>query len=104
MARQDNEGVRIEESPATVVLNSRAEWDQPPIIRVVPMRGNRLEDQIGTQPDQERQGARQGTGDSRGRGTDRGRGRQRQEPVQAPQGQDTARRQTRSQTVRDNCH
>jgi hypothetical protein len=69
MPREQNEGVRIKESPATIVLNSKAEWDQPPIIRVVPIRGNRFEDQIGAQ-EVEGQGTGAGTG-----GTNRGAGR-----------------------------
>jgi hypothetical protein len=98
MPRQQNEGVRIEESPATVVLNSRAEWDQPPIIRVVPMRGNRLEDQVGAPEPQE---TRNNSNRGRARDTNRGRGGQRQGLVHG-QTQETNRRQTRSQAVRDN--
>jgi hypothetical protein len=86
MPRQNNEGVRIDESQADIVLNSRAEWDQPPIVRLVPMRGNRLEDQVGATtglvPRQETQDRGQGTGalrqrtpNRRGRGRGRGGGR-----------------------------
>ena len=43
--RQANEGVRVRESKANIVMNSKAEFHQPPITRVVIMRGNRDEQQ-----------------------------------------------------------
>ena len=61
MARQVNEGVRIQRSRADYLLNSKSEFHQHPVVRVVPMRGIQVE-----------QGEDQGEG--RGRGRHRGQG------------------------------
>ena len=63
MARQVNEGVRIKRSKADCMMNSKSEFHQHPVVRVVPMRGI-----------QQEQGEEQGGG--RGRGQ-RGRGQRR---------------------------
>ena len=39
MARQVNEGVRIKRSQADCLMNSKSEFHQHPVVRVVPMRG-----------------------------------------------------------------
>lgn len=39
MKRQINEGVRINQSKADIILNSKAEFHQTPLVRVVPVRG-----------------------------------------------------------------
>ena len=39
MARQVNEGVRIKRSKADFLMNSKSEFHQHPVVRVVPMRG-----------------------------------------------------------------
>ena len=39
MARQVNEGVRIKRSKADCLMNSKSEFHQHPVLRVVPMRG-----------------------------------------------------------------
>ena len=39
MARQVNEGVRIKRSKADCLMNSKSEFHQHPVVRVVPMRG-----------------------------------------------------------------
>ena len=39
MARQVNEGVRIKRSKANCLMNSKSEFHQHPVLRVVPMRG-----------------------------------------------------------------
>ena len=39
MARQVNEGVRIKRSKADCMMNSKSEFHQHPVVRVVPMRG-----------------------------------------------------------------
>ena len=38
-ARQVNEGVRIKRSKADCLMNSKSEFHQHPVVRVVPMRG-----------------------------------------------------------------
>ena len=58
MARQVNEGVRIKRSKADCLMNSKSEFHQHPVVRVVPMRGIQLE-----------QGEEQGGGRGRGQGT-----------------------------------
>ena len=65
MARQVNEGVRIKRSKADCLMNSKSEFHQHPVVRVVPMRGIQLE-----------QGEEQGGGGGRGQG---GRGQQRRQ-------------------------
>lgn len=61
MARQVNDGVRIQRSRADYLFNSKSEFHQHPVVRVVPMRGIQVE-----------QGEDQGGG--RGRGRHRGQG------------------------------
>ena len=39
MATQVNEGVRIKRSKADTLMNSKSEFHQHPVVRVVPMRG-----------------------------------------------------------------
>ena len=39
MARQVKEGVRINRSKADCLMNSKSEFHQHPVVRVVPMRG-----------------------------------------------------------------
>ena len=43
MARQVNEGVRIKRSKADCLMNSKSEFHQHPVVRVVPVRGIQLE-------------------------------------------------------------
>ena len=62
MARQVNEGVRIKRSKAVCLMNSKSEFHQHPVVRVVPMRGIQLE---------------QGEEQRRGRGRGQGAGGQR---------------------------
>ena len=65
MARQVNEGVRIKRSKADCLMNSKSEFHQHPVVRVVPMRG--LQQEQGEAVVEQR----------RGRGGGRGRGQQR---------------------------
>jgi hypothetical protein len=71
--RQIDEGSRVKLSGVKYVLNSKSEWHQPPIIRVVAVSGNTQE----FQGDTGRQGRQSGRGaaGNRGRGVDRGRAR-----------------------------
>ena len=64
LVRQVNEGVRIQKSRAHCVMNSKSEFHQHPVVRIVPMRGV-----------QEEQGEGRGTGRGGGRGRGQGRGR-----------------------------
>ena len=68
LARQVNEAVRIEMSTADCVLNSKAEFHQAPLVRVVPVTGLMEEQEAGADP-------RQPAGRGRGRGGSRARGR-----------------------------
>ena len=43
MARQVNEGVKIKRSKADCLMNSKSEFHQHPVVRVVPVRGIQLE-------------------------------------------------------------
>ena len=77
LTRQVNEAVRIGMSKADCVLNSKSEFHQAPLVRVVPVTGLIEEQEAGRYPRQvlllaSRRGVRRGRG-SRGRGT-RGRG------------------------------
>jgi hypothetical protein len=45
--RMTDEIVRIKHSKADIVLNSKNDWTQPALIRIVPVTGNRLETQVG---------------------------------------------------------
>ena len=64
MARQVNEAVRIEMSKADCLLNSKSEFHQAPLIRVVPVAGLQEEQEAGVDPRQDGRG--------RGRGARRG--------------------------------
>ena len=87
LSRQVNEAVRIEISTADCIMNSKAEWHQAPLVRVVPVTGLQEEQVAGGDPRQE------GGGRGRGRGT-RGRGgggaRRRVVPVVGPQEEQVA--------------
>ena len=75
LTRQVNEAVRIGMSKADCVLNSKSEFHQAPLVRVVPVTGLIEEQEAGRDPRQvlaSRRGVSRGRG-SRGRGT-RGRG------------------------------
>ena len=61
MARQVNEGVRIKRSKAACVMNSKSEFHQHPVVRVVPMRGLQQE-QGEVVADQQRRGGGRGRG------------------------------------------
>ena len=39
LSKQCNEAVRITESKAEIVMNSKSEWHQAPIVRVIPTAG-----------------------------------------------------------------
>jgi hypothetical protein len=69
LERLGDEGIRVRESEeeADILMNSKMEFHQPPISRVVTVRGNNREDQ-----EEAGRGARRG---GRGRGGTRGRGR-----------------------------
>ena len=69
LVRQVNEAVRIEMSQADCVMNSKAEFHQAPLVRVVPVTGLQEEQGEGGDPRQEE--GRRGRG---GRGGRRGRG------------------------------
>ena len=74
LVRQVNEAVRIEMSTADCVMNSKAEFHQAPLVRVVPVTGLLEEQEAGVDP---RQPAGRGRGAgrrARGRG-DRAPGR-----------------------------
>jgi hypothetical protein len=66
LPRQGNEGIRViqSEQEADILLNSKTEFHQPPISRVMTTRGNRSDEQEDTRGD---------TGRGRGRGGPRGR-------------------------------
>ena len=73
LVRQVNEAVRIQMSKADFLLNSKSEFHQPPLIRVVPVVGMREEQGV-----EEQGGGVQGGGRGRGGGgRARGRGRRR---------------------------
>ena len=60
--RQVNEAVRIEMSTADCVMNSKAEFHQAPIIRVVPVTGLLEEQEAGADPRQPAGRERRGRG------------------------------------------
>ena len=62
LARQVNEAVRIEMSTADCVMNSKAEFHQAPLVRVVPVTGLLEEQEAGADP-------RQPAGRGRGAGS-----------------------------------
>ena len=68
LARQVNEAVRIEMSTADCVLNSKAEFHQAPLVRVVPVTGLMEEQEAGAD-------RRQPAGRGRGAAGRRARGR-----------------------------
>ena len=68
LARQVNEAVRIEMSTADCVMNSKAEFHQAPLVRVVPVTGLLEEQEAGADP-------RQPAGRGRGRPARRSAGR-----------------------------
>jgi hypothetical protein len=72
--RQINEGAHVTESRANRILNSKSEWNQPPIFRIVIETGNSQEVQPGDVT-----GNRHTREMGRGRGRARGRGRGRGE-------------------------
>ena len=76
LSRQVNEAVRIEMSTADCIMNSKAEWHQAPLVRVVPVTGLQEEQVAGGDPRQEGGGGGRGRG-ARGRRGARARGRAR---------------------------
>jgi hypothetical protein len=70
LERLGDEGMRVRESEieADILMNSKMEFHQPPISRVITVRGNRNDDQEETG-----RGARGARGRGRGRGDDRRR-------------------------------
>ena len=68
LTRQVNEAVRIEMSTADCVMNSKAEFHQAPLVRVVPVTGLLEEQEAGADP-------RQPAGGGRGRAGRRAGGR-----------------------------
>jgi hypothetical protein len=82
LQRQVNEAVRITSSKATVIMNSKSEWHQSPIIRVVASSGlhaSQGEDQT-LAPALPARGRGGGRGGGRGRGAVRGRGQGQRRP------------------------
>ena len=78
MVRQVNEGARVRLTDADICMNSKSEFHQPGIVRVVAVRGNVNEEQTGVFPlaggggvsgGRGRGSSRGGQGRSRGRGT-----------------------------------
>ena len=68
MVRQVNEGARVRLTEADICMNSKSEFHQPCIVRVIAVRGNVNEEQAGLFP---RDGRGGGPG-GRGRGSSRG--------------------------------
>ena len=66
LVRQINEAVRIEISPADCVMNSKAEWHQAPLVRVVPVTGLLEEQEAGVDPRLEDGRGGRGAGRRRG--------------------------------------
>ena len=50
LVRQNDEGVRVKCSRADILMNSKTEFHQPGIVRVVAFRGNLNEEQTGAGP------------------------------------------------------
>jgi hypothetical protein len=65
--RLEDEATRIRETNAQILMNSKTQWHQPPIKRVVVVTGNTNDDQIGAQPLPNARGRGQGR-QGRGRG------------------------------------
>ena len=72
LVRQVNEAVRIEMSTADCILNSKAEFHQAPLVRVVPVTGLLEDQEAGADP-------RHQPAEERGRGRGR-RARGRRPP------------------------
>ena len=66
MVRQINEAVRIIISKAECILNSKSEWHQAPLVRVIPMSG--LQEDQGTARGSLQQGGERRGGGHQGRG------------------------------------
>ena len=77
LVRQVNEGVRIKTSKAHCVMNSKSEFHQHPVVRIIPLRGLQEEQgEAGAGQGQGRAGGRgRGWGQSGGRGWGQRRGR-----------------------------
>ena len=72
LVRQVNEGVRIQKSRAQCLMNSKTEFHQHPVVRIIPVRG--LQEEQGEAAGGQAQGrGRGGRGQWRG-GRARGRG------------------------------
>ena len=72
LVRQVNEGVRIQKSRAQCLMNSKTEFPQHPVVRIIPVRG--LQEEQGEAAGGQAQGrGRGGRGQWRG-GRARGRG------------------------------
>ena len=81
MVRQVNEGARVRITKADICMNSKSEFHQPGIVRVVAVRGNVNEEQSVMFPRDGRGGRVRGRGEGRGgdsRGRRGGRGSARQ--------------------------
>ena len=74
LVRQVNEAVRIEMSKADCVMNSKSEFHQAPLVRVVPVNGLVEEQGAGVDPRQPGGGGRGRGAGGRGRGRGGGRG------------------------------
>ena len=68
LVRQVNEAVRIEMSRADCVMNSKSEFHQAPLVRVVPVNGLVEEQGAGVDPRQPGGGGRGAGGRGQGRG------------------------------------
>ena len=64
LVRQVNEAVRTEMSEADCVMNSKAEFHQSPLVRVVPVNGLQQEQGEGQGPWQETRGRGAGGGEA----------------------------------------
>ena len=70
LVRQVNEAVRIILSKADCIMNSKSEWHQAPLVRIIPVSG--LHEEQGTARGSLQQGGERGRGGrGRGRGGDR---------------------------------
>ena len=78
MVRQVNEGARVRLQKADICMNSKSEFHQPGIVRVMALRGNLNEEQAAIFPLDGRKGGHRGgraRGSMRaGHGKTRGRG------------------------------
>ena len=62
MVRQVNEGARVRLTKADICMNSKSEFHQPGIVRVVAVRGNLNEEQTGVFPQDGQGGGERGRG------------------------------------------